>query len=668
MCCWSPKRSCRRLGALVGSDPRILATASGRALEGARARHPWIARDVPIVLGEHVTLETGTGLVHTAPGHGHDDYEVGRRYGLDTYAPVDDSGRFLPTVEKFGGQNVFAADPLIIEHLRAAGRLLATEPLTHSYPHCWRCKRPVIFRATEQWFVSMQDNDLRGKALDAIDHVRWIPAWGHDRITGMVSTRPDWCISRQRAWGVPIVALRCESCSTVGTSAELLTHVADVFARETADAWFVHPAADLTPPGFSCQNCGGKTFRKEEDILDVWFDSGVSFAAVVERRPELGGHADLYFEGSDQHRGWFQSALLTSVATRARAPYETVLTHGFFLDEDARKMSKSKGNVVVPQKIVAAHGADILRLWVAAADYRDDMRISQEILERAVEAYRRIRNTARFLLGNLADFDPVRDRVPAPRPSRARPFRARSSPGLHRAVPACLRGVRVPHRLPRAQQLLRRRSLGPLSRHGQRPALLRRHDRAVARRSAQTALYHVLDALVRVMAPILSFTAEEIWSCMPADPSRPASVHLTDFPRADPALRDAELARAWDQLLEVRGAVTKTLEDLRKRGEIGHSLEASVQLAAAGALADVLTARRALLPEIFIVSRVELVAAGAIPATTAGLGVAARRIEGAKCARCWNYRPDVGDRREFPALCGRCAAVVAAGDVPAASS
>jgi isoleucyl-tRNA synthetase len=653
-----------RLSAFLDPDVAVRATVIGRALEGARAHHPWIDRDSMLVLGEHVTLDTGTGLVHTAPGHGQEDYDVGRRYGLDVYAPVDDAGRFLPEVAEFAGMRVFDADARIVEHLQSVGRLLATEPLTHSYPHCWRCKHPVIFRATEQWFISMEKNRLRERALAAIERVRWIPAWGKDRIAGMVANRPDWCISRQRAWGVPIVALHCERCGVANATPELLAHVAEIFARESADAWFARPIAELVPPGLACTGCGATTFRKEEDILDVWFDSGVSFATVVERRPELGGHADLYFEGSDQHRGWFQSSLLASVATRDRAPYDTVLTHGFFLDEDARKMSKSSGNVVAPQKIVATHGADILRLWVSAEDYREDMRISREILERAVEAYRRIRNTARFLLGNLADFVPARDAVAAPALLEVDRF---ALDRLQAFVARCGRAYDAFefHAVYHALNNFCSVDLSALYLDIVKDRLYCEGATSMERRSAQTTLHALLDGLVRVMAPVLSFTAEEIWSCMPGDEARPASVHLADFPCPDPTRIDAALAGDWERLLEVRAAVTKALEALRQRGEIGHSLEASVRLGAAGALGVLLESRRALLAEILIVSQVEVLPSEQVrgESTMAGLAIEVERAAGQKCARCWNWRLDVGGDPRFPSVCGRCAAVLASGDV-----
>jgi isoleucyl-tRNA synthetase len=658
-----------RLAKVAGESPAVLGTVRGSQLEGARTRHPWIDRDAPIVLGEHVTLDAGTGLVHTAPGHGQEDYDVGLRYGLDVYAPVDERGRFTEGLGDLTGLEVFAANPRIVERLRTSGKLLAAESMQHSYPHCWRCHGPVIFRATEQWFVSMSTTDLRGRALDAIDRVGWVPRWGRDRIRGMVETRPDWCISRQRAWGVPIVAVRCAGCREVQTSAELLEFVADIFARETADAWFVRPVGELVPPGFKCRACGKGAFEKEEDILDVWFDSGVSFAAVVEERDELGGHADLYVEGSDQHRGWFQSALLTSVATRNRAPFDTVLTHGFILDEDARKMSKHVGNVIAPQDIVAKHGADILRLWVAAEDYRNDVRISQEILEHAVEAYRRIRNTARFLLGNLGDFDPAHDTVADGDLLEIDRF---ILDRFQQLVERCRRAYDefefhlVYHALNNFCSV----DLSAIYLDIVKDRVYCEAATSRARRSAQTAMLAVLDGLVRMMAPILSFTAEDIWGHMPADPSRPKSVLLADFPEVDASRRDPALAARWERVLEVRAAVTKTLEGLRQQGTIRQSLEAHVQLAAEGEIAAILAERAAFLGDVLIVSRVDLVKPGTItaPVVEPGVAVAAKRVGGTRCPRCWTYRTDGGRDARFPDVCARCTSVLAAaGSAPAAT-
>ncbi len=648
---------------VAGDEPRVLATVQGAALEGVRTRHPWLDRESPIILGEHVTLEAGTGLVHTAPGHGQEDYEVGLRYGLEVYAPVDGRGRFVSAVEHFGGTKVFEADAKIIAHLEGLGHLLHAVPLAHAYPHCWRCHKPIIFRATEQWFISMETKDLRGRALDAIENVQWIPAWGRDRIGGMVSARPDWCVSRQRAWGVPIVALHCEQCGTTSTNEILLAHAAEIFAKESSDAWFTRPVDDFVPAGFACTQCKATTFTKEEDILDVWFDSGVSFSAVVERRPELATQPDLYLEGSDQHRGWFQSSLLTSVGTRGRAPFKAVLTHGFILDEDARKMSKSVGNVVAPQQIVASHGADILRLWVAAEDYRDDVRISKEILDRASEAYRRIRNTARFLLGNLVGFDPARDLVPASQLLELDRF---ILDRLQSLIERCRRAYDAFefHAVYHALNNFCSVDLSALYLDIVKDRLYCEGATSLERRSGQTALHHLLEALVRIMAPVLSFTAEELWGYMPADPTRPTSVLLADFPAVDPGLRDAALAAEWETLLAVRSAVTKTLEGLRSAGTIGHSLEADVRIAAAEPVAAVLESHLPLLAEIFIVSRVTLVPRGALesldaPTLPPGVAVAAARVAGEKCPRCWNYRDDIGADPRNPALCGRCASVIA---------
>ncbi len=380
-------------------------------MEGVVCRHPWIDRDSPIILGEFVTQDQGTGCVHIAPGHGQEDYEVGLRYGLEVLAPVDAEGRFTSEAGDLKGESVFKADPRIIQILSERGALLKEEKLSHSYPHCWRCKRPVIFRATEQWFISMEKKKLREAALDAIDQVRWIPPWGKDRIRGMLESRPDWCISRQRSWGVPIPAVYCRACNRAVLTQELCEHVANIFENEGSDAWFTRSVEELVPEALTCPDCGGRDFSREEDILDVWFDSGVSWASVVEQDPRLGKKADLYLEGSDQHRGWFHTALLTSLATRGRAPYDNVLTHGFTLDGKGRKMSKSIGNTVAPQEVIKKSGAEILRLWVAAEDFREDVRISDEILNRLVEAYRRLRNTARFLISNLYDFDPGVDAV-----------------------------------------------------------------------------------------------------------------------------------------------------------------------------------------------------------------------------------------------------------------
>ncbi len=413
----------------------------GRRLEGAVCRHPWIDRNSQVILADYVTVTAGTGLVHIAPGHGQEDYDSGRKYNLSPYSPVDDDGRFTPEVPEFQGLAVWEANPGIIAHLRQQGALLLAEEASHSYPHCWRCKEPIIFRATEQWFISMEHNGLREKALQAIDGVSWVPRWGRERIYQMVEQRPDWCISRQRAWGVPIVAFHCQKCSEVLLTPEILEAILARVRQEGADFWFASPVEELLPAGTRCPGCGGDAFTKETDILDVWFDSGVSFAAVAEPNPELGLPVDLYLEGSDQHRGWFHSSLLTAVGTRGEAPYRGVLTHGFVVDGEGRKMSKSLGNVIAPQEVMAKYGAEILRLWVTAEDYRDDVRLSDNILKQLGDAYRRFRNTARFMLGNLYDFDPEKDLVPFAGPGGAGPPGPFLAGPAHRAGEAGLPGL-----------------------------------------------------------------------------------------------------------------------------------------------------------------------------------------------------------------------------------
>lgn len=648
----------RFLVAVQPPEHQVLTSFPGSTLENARARHPWIERDSLLVLGEHITLEAGTGCVHTAPGHGQEDYEVGLRYGLDVYAPVDHQGRFLREVERFGGEHVFDADAGIITLLRESGRLLQAARFEHSYPHCWRCKNPILYRATDQWFVAMDTTGLRQRALEEIDRVRWIPGWGRDRIFGMMESRPDWCISRQRNWGVPIVAFYCKQCGKVLANREIAERVASIFETEGSDAWFLHPSAKLMPPGTRCPDCQGEEFRKEEDILDVWFDSGVSHAAVLESREELRSPADLYLEGSDQHRGWFHTSMLTSVLTRDRAPYEAVLTHGFTIDASGRKMSKSLGNVVAPQEIIEKFGAEILRLWVAAEDYRADVRLPDpEITRQLAESYRRIRNTARFLIANLYDFVPS-DAVAGEDLEEIDRWvidRTRRLAGRCRAAYLDYEFHVVYHALNNFCSV----DLSSVYLDVVKDRLYCTLPRSTARRSAQTAIHMVLDTLVRVMAPVLAFTAEEIWQHVPIEGERALSPMLLDFP--DDGATDDSLAASWDRLLEVRGAVTRALEELRQEGEIGHSLDACVTLRIrpGGDLAALLLPRRDALAALFIVSGVELVEdPDASGSELEGLGVAGTRAAGEKCARCWNYRISVGEAPAHPLVCGPCAQVL----------
>jgi isoleucyl-tRNA synthetase len=629
-----------------------------RRLEGVAFRHPWLDREVPVVLGDHVTLESGTGVVHTAPGHGQEDYEIGLRYGLPVYSPVDAAGRFTAEVPELAGKRVFDADRPVVEILEAAGTLLARGEIRHSYPHCWRCKKPLLFRGTEQWFVSMEATGLREQALSEIDRVAWIPPWGRERIRGMIATRPDWCISRQRLWGVPIVAVFCEPCGEPHLTAEIAEHVAGIVEREGSDAWFSRPAEELLPSGLRCTACGSDRFRKERDILDVWFDSGVSHAAVLERRQELGAPADLYLEGSDQHRGWFHTSLLTAVATRGSAPYRACLTHGFILDGQGRKMSKSGGNAMPPESILKDLGADVLRLWVAAEDYRGDVRLSKEILGHLVEAYRRLRNTARFLLGNLGGFDPATDAVGVGDLSELDRW---ALDRLARVVQRA-RDAYEAYEFHTVYHLLNNYcavDLSALYLDITKDRLYCSGSRDPGRRAVQTVMYEIARALAGMLAPILSFLAEDIWAALPVDSGRPASVFLSGFPEPDPAWIDDGLAERFERLLAVRGAVTKALEGDRQAGRIGHSLEAEVVLSAAGDLGPLLRERLDWLPELFIVSQVVLdERPPPADAVLPGLGVAVVRARGEKCGRCWMYLPDVGSAERYPGVCHRCAQVL----------
>ena len=633
---------------------------TGAELEGITCRHPWLDRDSKIVLGDYVTQDQGTGCVHIAPGHGQEDYEVGMRYGLPVMAPVDPEGKFTAEAGDLKGESVFKADPLIVQKLIDKNALLKEDKLSHSYPHCWRCKKPVIFRATEQWFISMEKNDLRDQALRAIDEVKWIPPWGRDRIRGMLEARPDWCISRQRSWGVPIPAVYCKQCNQAVLTQAICNHVAAIFEKEGSDAWYIRPVQELMPADLKCPDCGGADFSREEDILDVWFDSGVSYASVVEQDPRLGGRADLYLEGSDQHRGWFHTALLTSLATRDRAPYAAVLTHGFTLDGKGRKMSKSMGNTIAPQDIAKKFGAEILRLWVSAEDYREDVRISDEILNRLVEAYRRVRNTARFLISNLYDFDPVKDRVdPADLDELDRWILQRTENLLGRcrdAYEKCEFHV-VYHSVNNFCAVdLSAQYLDIVKDRLYCEATNSRH-----RRAAQTTMARILDVLVHLTAPILSFTAEEIWTYLPAKAGRPGSVFLSQIPQPDSRFVDATLAAKWERIFAERGQVLKALEQARTDKTIGHSLDAKVVVRHSAtklsALHDMMTSDPQRLADLLIVSQVTAEAdQGAGDAE--GLAISVSKAEGPKCERCWKYDVKVGADHNHPTACPRCAGVL----------
>ncbi len=641
----------------------VLAQIDPRKLERKRCTHPLYGRESLIVLGRHVTLDAGTGCVHTAPGHGREDYDVGLEYGLGVYSPVDDRGRFSSEVEFFKGQFVFEANARINDKLKESGALVSEGRFEHSYPHCWRCKQAVIFRATPQWFISMDKNGLRQRSLEEIDRVAWVPHWGRERIYGMIENRPDWCVSRQRAWGVPITVFYCDQCEALLLDDQVNRKIYQMFAEHGADIWFERGAAEILPEGTRCSQCGNGSFIKEIDILDVWFDSGVSHAAVLEVREDLRWPADLYLEGSDQHRGWFHSSLLTAVGTRNKAPYKAVLTHGFVVDAEGRKMSKSLGNVIAPKEVIDKYGAEILRLWVAASDYQGDVRISDNILAQLSDAYRRIRNTSRFLLGNLYDFDPRADALPLAELLEIDRF------ALHTLQTLVERARRAYdnyeyHTIYHALYNYCTVDLSALYLDILKDRLYTSPAKSAGRRSAQTVLHILLDTLARLMAPILPFTAEEIWRHMPVVDGKAASVHLALLPGPDLGFRDEALAERWELLLKVRTEVTKRLEEARAKKQIGHALDASVTVSAEGELYAALAPHAAELRSFFIVSEAELVAGappeGAQPSPEVeGLGVRVRAAAGKKCARCWVHETSVGESSEHPTLCDRCRSALA---------
>lgn len=645
-------------------EPRELARFKGRKLERAVFRHPFIERDSLGVLAEYVTLEQGTGAVHTAPGHGHEDYLTCQQYGIYTYCPVGAGGEFfhaegaagrLP--EQLIGKTVWEANPLVVGILREQGALLAEEQITHSYPHCWRCHNPTIFRATEQWFIAMDRHRLRERALEAIHQVRWMPAWGEERIANMIANRPDWCISRQRVWGVPIVVFYCENCGEVLTDRKVLDRVVELFAQHGADIWYELPAAELAGPEARCRRCGGTGFRKEDDILDVWFDSGSSHLAVLTENNGLPWPSDLYIEGGDQYRGWFHSSLLVAVGLRERAPYRHCVTHGFVLDGEGRPMSKSLGNYIAPDEIVNRFGAEVLRLWAASVEFTGDVRISDTILTRQAEAYRKLRNTFRWALGNLADFDPARDAVPAAQMLELDQWILFRAEQLVRDCRAWYEEFAF-HRVYHAAYQFATTVLSALYFDVLKDRLYTAAPRSHARRSGQTAIWRLSYALVRLLAPILTFTSEEVWDHLVKPEGAPESVHLALFPEPEEltaGLDDSHRQRAsnWDRLLEVRDAVLKRLEEARQEKAIGAPLEARVHLRADGDLYPLLADYLPELPALFIVSQVT------VEQKAGELEIQVDRALGRKCERCWKYSPAVGSDPDWPTICPACVEAVA---------
>jgi isoleucyl-tRNA synthetase len=614
------------------SSHNVLAAFEGSRLAGTMFQHPFLERTSIGILGDHVTLEQGTGAVHTAPGHGQEDYQIGLANGLSVYCPVDGAGRFYHAPGAAGrlpedliGKNVWEGNSIVVEILKNAGALAAMRKIEHSYPHCWRCHNPTIFRATEQWFISMEHNNLRQRALEAVHNVKWNPAWGEERIGNMIATRPDWCISRQRAWGVPILVFYCESCQEPMTERKILDHVVSLIREQTADVWYEKSAAELIGPGVACKKCGGTSFRKENDILDVWFDSGASHLAVLTPENHLPWPADMYLEGGDQYRGWFHSSLLVAVGLRGTAPYRASATNGWTLDGEGHALSKSKGAEEV-EKVINKYGAELLRLWTASVDFTEDVRFSDTIVSRLIEAYRKLRNTFRYALGNLHDFDPETDAVPVDQLLEIDRWILARTEDLIRRTRAWYDEYAF-HKVYRAIYDFATTDLSAVYFDVLKDRLYTAGTKSHARRSGQTALYKVHYALTRLAAPLLAFTTEEVWGYTKKPAGAPESVHLALLPEPEEVASglDPKKLERWERLLEVRSVVLKALEEARQAKFIGTSLEARVRLAGAGV--DDYAAE---LPALFIVSQVVLEPGDE-------LRVNVERADGSKCERCWKY-------------------------------
>jgi isoleucyl-tRNA synthetase len=644
----------------------LLGTYKGKDFEGMKFQHPFLPIQVPGLLAEYVTLDQGSGIVHTAPGHGADDFVSGQKYGLDIYAPIDDRGVYLEGLPEYKGKDVFTANPIVVKLLADRGALLANHPYKHSYPHCWRCHNPVIFRATEQWFVKMDQagkgrtKTFRQEALDEIHTVTWIPSWGEDRMYEMIEDRPDWCVSRQRFWGTPIIVFYCDACGTRLEDFTALRNVIRWFEKEGADAWYKHSPEELLPPGTKC-SCGATRWRKENDILDVWFDSGSSHLAVLKGKE---WPADVYLEGPDQYRGWFHSSLLIAVGVRDKAPYRGVVTHGWTLDEQGRPMSKSLGNVVLPAEICEKWGADLLRLWVASQEYQADVKMSERVMTQLSEAYRKIRNTFRFALSNLNGFDPSRDALPNGQLDEMDQWMLERTADLVKRCREWYAAYEF-HRIYHAIHDFCVVDLSAFYYDVLKDRLYTKAPKNKSRRSGQTAVWRITSAMVRLAAPILVFTAEEIWKYLPKAADEPDSVHIALFPEEQELRTGIAPAKAniWELLGKVRGEVLKALEIARNEKKLINSgLEAKVLLNADLELKAKLKHYLPQLPALFIVSQVELINAGSgdyKSEVLPNLEVTVQRADGKKCERCWNYSTHVGENSRYPTICERCSEAIA---------
>lgn len=638
------------------TDYETVGIIRGDELEYMKTAHPFIDRTSLVIVGDHVTLESGTGCVHTAPGHGVDDFIVCKKYPeIPIVVPVDNKGVLTEEAGQFAGLTTEEANKPIAEYLDKIGALFALKKIKHQYPHCWRCHKPVIFRATSQWFCSV--DDFKDAAVKAAEDVKWYPEWGKDRLQSMVLERADWCISRQRKWGVPIPVVYCKDCGKEIIDDGVMQKVSDIFGKEGSDAWYAHDAEYFLPEGFKCPHCGKSNgFEKESDIMDVWFDSGSSHAAVCRKRPYLKWPADVYLEGADQYRGWFQSSLLTSVAAGDGAPYKQIITHGWTVDGEGRKMSKSLGNGIAPQEIISKYGADILRLWVASADYHADIRISPEILKQISDNYRKLRNTARYCLGNLYDFDPDKDMVSNDQLEELDKYALMK---LDEVIAIARKGYDE-YEYHTTAHALHNFCVVDMSNFYfdvLKDRLYTTAPDSKSRRAAQTVLYKVLDALTLILTPILAFTCDEIWTAMKHDKSRnPEGPLFNSIPTADYIETDEAFIAKWDRIHEIRTDVQKALELARNEKVIGKPLEAKVTLYADGELADFLKSELKSLPEIFITSAVEIAdGEGEFKGDVKGLSITVNKADGEKCERCWKFSDTVGQDSEHPTLCAHCA-------------
>lgn len=633
-------------------DYEVVGTMKGIEFEYMKAQHPFLDRESLVIVGDHVTLESGTGCVHTAPGHGVEDYDVCKNYPeIPIVVPVDADGRLTEEAGQFAGLLTGDANKPIAQHLDSIGALFALKKIIHQYPHCWRCKNPVLFRATDQWFCSVED--FKDEAVKAINEVEWIPGWGKDRITSMVKERKDWCISRQRKWGVPIPIFFCKDCDEPYIDRDAMMAVADLFRKEGSDAWFKYDASEILPEGTKCPKCGGTHFNKEQDIMDVWFDSGSSHAAVLEQRDYLKWPADLYLEGADQYRGWFQSSLLTSVATKGTAPYKAVLTHGWVVDGEGRKMSKSLGNGIDPQEIVEQYGADVLRLWVASSDYHADIRISKDILKQLSEAYRKIRNTARYILGNLNDFNPDTDMVDVEDLYPIDKWAIAKLNELNDKVRAGYDAYEF-HQVYHSIHNFCVVDMSNFYLDVLKDRLYTEKADSASRRAAQTTIYMILDAMTRMISPILAYTSDEIWRYMPhGSDCDKECVLFNEMPAKVDVDIDAEFMARWDRIHELRDLVKKSIEVAVKNKLIKSSLESKIVLTCGGDNYEFVNSVLGELTAVFIVSKVELV-----KGDSDEINVVVEKAEGEKCERCWVYSDTVGQNSEHPTLCARCAEIL----------